>query len=229
MKLAVIPARGGSKRIPRKNIKCFSGKPIIAWIIESLIASQFFDKVIVSTDDEEIANLSINYGAEVPFNRPADLANDYTATIPVIQHAISELENKNQKPDFICCVYPTAILVNMDDVKEAFFLLQPDCDYVFSATSYASPIQRAFYLNENNQVEMFQPENFFSRSQDLIPALHDAGQFYWGSYSTWMDQKKTFFSQKSKPFLIPRYRVQDIDTEEDWINAELLFKTFNSK
>lgn len=227
MKLAVIPARGGSKRIPRKNIKSFFGKPIIAWSIQTALGSQCFDHVIVSTDDEEIAKISRQWGAETPFYRPEELSNDHTGTIPVIKHAIEWFAEHRHLPDITCCIYATAPFVRKVDLKQGLDMLTTnDCDYAFPVTSYPFPIQRAIKLTNAGRVEMFQPEHFSTRSQDLIEAYHDAGQFYWGRSSAWLEEK-SLFSQASCPIVLPRHRVQDIDTLEDWERAEWMFKALH--
>lgn len=229
MKLAIIPARGGSKRIPRKNIKPFCGKPMIAWSIEAARAAGCFDRVIVSTDDVEIAEVARAYGAEIPFVRPPELSDDHTGTIPVIAHAI-EWMNCNAEPvDFACCIYATAPFVQAEDLKRGFDLLQKcETDYAFSVTSYAFPIQRAIRITSDERVEMFSPEHFNTRSQDLEDAFHDAGQFYWGRASAWL-AGKPLFSRCATPVPLPRHRVQDIDTVEDWERAEWLFKAMQSQ
>lgn len=228
MKLAVIPARGGSKRIPRKNIKEFCGKPMIAWSIETAIKSGCFDKIIVSTDDEEIADVARKYGAEIPFIRPPELSDDYAGTIPVIAHAIREQTKNNKKPTAVCCIYATAPFIQAEDLRQGYKLLTKNkCDYVFSVTRYDFPIQRAVKIMSNGKVQMFQPEYFNTRSQDLEAAYHDAGQFYWGSPDAWLNEKPVF-SANSLPIILPNFRVQDIDTLEDWERAELLFKLLDS-
>lgn len=227
MQIAIIPARGGSKRIPRKNIKEFCGKPMIAYSIQSAIESECFDKIIVSTDDEEIADVAISFGAEVPFKRPKELADDFTGTIPVIRHAIEQTEQLfNLTVDKACCIYATAPFIRPTDIKKGCELLtqQNDCSYAFSVTSYPFPIQRAIKLTEKQRVQMFQSEMFNMRSQDLEEAYHDAGQFYWGRRNAWLEEKK-IFSTESIPVILPRYRVQDIDTIEDWQCAELMFES----
>ncbi|RKX24313.1 MAG: pseudaminic acid cytidylyltransferase, partial [Candidatus Zixiibacteriota bacterium] len=187
MNIAVIPARGGSKRIPRKNIKEFCGKPMIAWSIEAALESRCFERIIVSTDDAEIATVAQNYGAEVPFMRPDSLANDYTGTIPVIRHAVEWLVEHEERPENVCCLYATAPFVQSHDLQHGLELLQlQQCDYAFSVTSYAFPIQRAIRITSEQRVEMFQPEHFMTRSQDLEEAYHDAGQFYWGTALAWL-------------------------------------------
>ena len=227
MKIAIIPARGGSKRIPRKNIKDFCGKPIIAYSIEAALDSNIFDKVIVSTDDEEIAKIAKEYGAEVPFIRPSELSDDYTATIPVIAHAIKELQ-KEGPVDIACCIYATAPFIQQKSLKEAHtLLLQNQSDYAFSATSFAFPIQRAIKLDKNNHVEMFNPEHFNTRSQDLEEAYHDAGQFYFGKSEAWLNARP-IFSQESTAVILARHLVQDIDTMEDFRRAEFMYKAMTS-
>lgn len=224
MRLAVILARGGSKRIPRKNIRNFCGKPMIAWSIEAAKESECFGRIIVSTDDAEIAQVAREYGAEVPFMRPAELADDYSATAPVIAHAI-EWQNANGKiASQVCCIYATAPFLEAGDLQQGLKILQStDANYAFSVASYAFPIQRAIRITSDQRVEMFQPEHFNTRSQDLEEAWHDAGQFYWGNAESWI-AKKPMFSLDAAPVLLPRHRVQDIDTPEDWEQAEWMFK-----
>lgn len=223
MKLAVIPARGGSKRIPRKNIKLFCGKPMIAWSIEAARLSGCFDRIIVSTDDAEIAEVAIAYGAEVPFVRPPELSDDHSGTIPVIAHAISWMNHNAGEVDFACCIYATAPFVQPEDLRHGFDQLQQSgADYAFSVASYPFPIQRAIRIRTGQRVEMFQPEYFDVRSQDLEEAFHDAGQFYWGLARAWL-ARRPIFSSNSVPLIIPRDRVQDIDTPEDWKVAQMKF------
>lgn len=224
MRLAIIPARGGSKRIPRKNIKPFCGKPMIAWSIEAALESGCFDRVIVSTDDDEIAEVARQYGAEVPFMRPLELSDDHTGTIPVIRHAIGTINSQSRAVEQACCLYATAPFIQAEDLRRGLEILQGSGgDYAFSVTSYAFPIQRAIRLTPEGRVEMFYPEHFNTRSQDLEEAYHDAGQFYWGRADAWL-QGKMIFSPASLPVMLPRHRVQDIDTSEDWVRAEWLFK-----
>lgn len=226
MRLAVIPARGGSKRIPRKNIKNFHGKPMIAWSIQAALGSGCFDEVWVSTDDAEIAQVAQEYGAKVPFLRPEELSNDFATTADVMQHAVNFFENENEiRPDYVCCLYATAPFVIQQDLRNGLSLIQAErVDYVFSATTFPFPIQRAIKLTEQGHVEMFSPEYFNTRSQDLEEAWHDAGQFYWGTAEAWLN-KSIVFSDQSKIVELPRYRVQDIDTIDDWVRAELIAKT----
>ena len=224
MRLAVIPARGGSKRIPRKNIKPFGGLPMIVWSIRAAINSQCFDRIIVSTDDSDIAEVANQHGAEVPFVRPANLSDDHTGTISVIAHAIGWQNQYGQTATEVCCLYATAPFVEATDLQRGLGVLKnTGAEYAFSVTSYAFPIQRAIRITAEKRVEMFQPEHFNTRSQDLPEAWHDAGQFYWGQAQAWL-AAKPLFSQGSAPVPLPRYRVQDIDTPEDWERAEWLFK-----
>ena len=224
MKIAIIPARGGSKRIPRKNIKLFRGKPMIAWSIEAAQKAACFDRIIVSTDDEEIVEIAQQWGAEVPFIRPADLSDDYAVTSAVIAHAIEQLSLTGDTCEYVCCLYATAPFVQASDLKRGLEQLkQGNVDFVFSATSYAFPIQRALKLSETNHVSMYQPEHMLTRSQELEEAYHDAGQFYWGKAIAFSEQRP-FFSVESIALLLPRHRVQDIDTPEDWQRAEALFR-----
>ena len=223
MQLAVIPARGGSKRIPRKNIKEFHGKPMIAWSIQAALNSSCIDEVWVSTDDEEIAAIAQTYGAKVPFIRPAHLSDDFSTTADVMQHAVQECQIQYQQlPDYVCCLYATAPFVQQQDLLQGFELIQSkDLDYVFSATNYSFPIQRAIKIDSDGKVNMFSPEFFNTRSQDLEEAWHDAGQFYWGTAQAWL-QKHTVFSPNSNIISLPSYRVQDIDTLSDWHRAEMI-------
>lgn len=223
MRMAVIPARGGSKRIPRKNIRAFCGKPIIAYSIDAAIQSQLFDRVIVSTDNNEIAETARQLGAEIPFMRPAELANDFVGTVPVIRHAIHQLIAQETSPIYVCCIYATAPFVTAPDIQRGWrILLETRADYAFSVTSFASPIQRAIKITPDGRIAMFQPQNYEARSQDLEQAYHDAGQFYWGRAAAFLNELK-LFSNHAAPVLLPRSQVQDIDTLEDWDIAELMF------
>ena len=225
MKAAIIPARGGSKRIPRKNIKLFCGKPMLAWSIEAARASCCFDRIIVSTDDIEIADIARRHGAEVPFMRPPELSDDYTGTVPVIAHAINEIDrHAPQRITEACCIYATAPFLSAADIRSGLDALNATgVDYAFSVTSYAFPIQRAIRINASCRVEMFWPEQLNTRSQDLEEAWHDAGQFYWGRAEAWLSGKP-LFSPNAFPIVLPRHRVQDIDTLEDWMRAEWMFR-----
>lgn len=230
MKIAVIPARGGSKRIPRKNIRPFCGRPMLAWSVQAALDSGCFDRVIVSTDDAEIAEVARACGAEVPFLRPAALSDDHTPTSPVIAHAIAEIEAASATSVAqACCVYATAPFVTAADLRAGLELLERGgADFVFSVTSYAFPIQRAIRITETGHVAMFQPEHFTTRSQDLEEAWHDAGQFYWGTASAWTSGLP-IFDANSLPLRLPRHRVQDIDTLEDWERAEWMFRALGAE
>jgi len=222
MNICVIPARGGSKRIPRKNIKTFNGKPIIAYSIEAAIESNCFDKVIVSTDDSEISKIAKVFGAEVPFIRPAEISNDFAATNPVIIHAVNWIENQGEIIDSICCLYATAPFIQSNSISEAYSQFKKyNADFCFSVTSFPFPIQRAIKIRQNGKVELFQPEHFHSRSQDLDETYHDAGQFYWGTKEAF-NSNFPISSDTVIPFILPRHLVQDIDTLEDWITAEIM-------
>lgn len=224
MKLCVIPARGGSKRIPRKNIKDFNGKPMIAYSIEAAILSGCFDKVIVSTDDLEIAGVAKQYGAQVPFMRPETLSNDYAGTLPVIKHAVEWFDGQEALPTQVCCLYATAPFVTAQHIQNAYQqLLDTQSEYCFTVTTFPFPIQRAIKLSEDNRVEMFYPKFFNTRSQDLEEAFHDAGQFYWGTADAFK-MEKAIFSEIASPYLLPRHLVQDIDTPEDFQRAEFMYQ-----
>lgn len=229
MRLAIIPARGGSQRIPRKNIKPFCGKPIIAWSIESALQSGCFDQVIVSTDDAEIAEVASQHGAQVPFLRPAELSDEHTGCTEVIAHAIDWFVAHGQSPAQVCCLYATAPFVSADDLRRGLAVLnEKGSDYAFSVTTYGFPIQRAIRITAAGRVEMFNSEHFNTRSQDLEEACHDAGQFYWGRAEAWQ-QGEMIFSQVAAPVMLPRHRVQDIDTPEDWTRAEWMFKALQAQ
>jgi len=226
--LAIIPARGGSKRIPRKNIRPFCGKPIIVWSIEAARASGCFDSVIVSTDDEEIAECARGAGADVPFKRPATLSDDHTGTAAVVRHAIEWLIEHQQAPGYACCIYATAPFVTGADLRRGLAALKDKgASFSFAVSRYGFPIQRALRITDNGRVEMLQPEHACTRSQDLEPAYHDAGQFYWGTVAAWLSGVE-FFSDAAVPIVLPRWRVQDIDTPEDWNHAEALFRLQSS-
>lgn len=221
--VAIIPARGGSKRIPRKNIRLFAGRPMIAHSIEVALQSKLFDRVIVSTDDEEIAEVAVRYGAEAPFIRPEELSGDYTGTIDVIAHAITWLREHACNPTAVCCIYATAPLIQKQDLMKGFELLnQGSWQYVFSATKFSFPIFRGFKQRSDQGLEMFYPEHFDTRSQDLPEAMHDAGQFYWGQPEAWLDGLK-IFERWSSLVELPPWRVQDIDTLDDWKCAEISY------
>ena len=228
MRLAVIPARGGSKRIPGKNIRTFAGRPMIAWSIAAARESGCFDRIVVSTDDEAVAAIARAEGAETPFKRPAELADDYTPTVPVIAHAIEQQEATTPAGQ-VCCLYATAPFVRAEDIRAGLAALEADdLDYVFPVTTFPFPIQRAVRLDAEGRVSMFQPEHLTTRSQDLEEAFHDAGQFYWGSRDAWL-AGRAIFGARSAALPIPRSRVQDIDTVEDWDRAELMFSALSGR
>jgi N-acylneuraminate cytidylyltransferase len=228
--IAIIPARGGSKRIPRKNIRPFCGKPMIARSIEAALESRVFDAVVVSTDDEEIAAVAESCGAQAPFRRPPELSNDHAATLPVIAHAIRWWEENRGPVQFACCIYATAPFLRSEFLREGFRVLKEknEAKFAFSVTSYAFPIFRAIQLGESGQVEMFWPENEMKRSQDLPEAWHDAGQFYWGRRDAFLE-RQGIFTARSYPVVLPRHLVQDIDTPEDWERAERMFQSTTSE
>ena len=229
MNVAVIPARGGSKRIPRKNIRKFSGKPIIAYSIEKALLSDLFGKVIVSTDDDEINSIAKQFGAEVPFKRPAQLSDDYAGTTEVVAHAIKWMKNRRWTLNSICCIYPTAPLLDVELLKTSYeIFIKGKWDYVFSATEYVYPVERSFKVLDNSGLKMLIPGNFNRRSQDLTSTFHDAGQFYWGTPEAWVEERP-IFSERSTIIKLPTYRVADIDTEEDWKRAELLYKVLEKE
>lgn len=224
--VALIPARGGSKRIPRKNIKNFSGKPIIAYSIEAALKSGCFDKVVVSTDDQEIASVAKEYGAEVPFLRPENISNDFATTKDVINHFLEYLKENDFDYDYLCTIYATAPLLQERYLVEGYDKLKSsDAVNVFSCTTMPFPIQRTFKLGRDDRCEMFWPENFNSRSQDLEEAYQDAGQFYWRNLQT--TSTKNMFGSDSAGIVIPRHFVQDIDTLEDWERAEYMYQLIN--
>ena len=229
MNIAVIPARGGSKRIPRKNVKEFCGKPMIVHSIDVAKKTGLFNEIIVSTDSEEIAQVSKDYGANVPFTRPAELADDFTPTIPVIRHAIDWMTENRIFPKAVCCIYATAPFIQMHDLVNAYKIFNKKrWNFVFSATSFVYPIQRAFMKLETDGIKMFNPEHFETRSQDLSAAYHDAGQFYWGKPDAWLNEE-VIFSESSTFYEIPNFRVVDIDKEDDWKRAEILFKSIKQQ
>lgn len=220
MKICIIPARGGSKRIPRKNIKEFHGRPMIGWPISAALESGLFDQVIVSTDDRRIAEIAQNEGAQTPFIRPPELSTDQAATRPVMQHAISMLNCKHAD---ICCVYPTAAFLSGKVLRQAYqYFKDTNSDFVFSAATYPAPIQRSFRILSDGSAERMYPQNRWTRSQKLETAYHDAGQFYWGKGQAFMTNVDSV-SPNGRPFLLSRDRAQDIDTPEDWALAELIF------
>lgn len=229
MNVCIIPARGGSKRIPKKNIKYFSGKPIISYSIEAAIKSNCFDHVIVSTDCPEIAEVSEKCGAEVPFLRPEKFSCDHAGTVVVMQHATEWVSQNIGIPDYVCCLHATAPFVESEILRQGYEkICLSGVDYVFSATALESPFQRSFRIKEDGKVEMFFPEFLDARSQDIEPAFYNSGQFYWGRAQAWLDGRRVI-SGDSIPLVISRERSHDIDVKEDWDYAELLFKCINSE
>ncbi len=194
---------------------------MIAWSIQAALESRCFERVIVSTDDKEIAEVAIAFGAEAPFRRPPELSDDMTPTTPVVAHAI-EWQKQIGPVEKVCCVYATAPFVRPEDLRAALELMTDQTDYVFPATTFDFPVQRAIRVGKDGRVSMLQPEHLMTRSQDLEEAYHDAGQFYWGQASAWLTDKP-IFGGSSRVLKLPRYRVQDIDTVEDWERAELIF------
>lgn len=229
MRLCIIPARGGSKRIPRKNIKPFNGKPMIAWSIEAARASGLFDQVLVSTDDEEIATTAASHGAEIPFMRPPELADDQAGTGVVVTHAIRWHQANRGPASLVCCLYATAPFVRPDDLIAANRMREEaGAAFVFSAATFGFPILRAIGYDEAGRLGPLFPEHIGKRSQDLPEAYHDAGQFYLGSAQDWLDNLP-MFGPRSRLFVLPRHRVQDIDTPEDWTRAEWLFRAMQAQ
>lgn len=228
LRIAVIPARGGSKRIPRKNIRSFAGKPMIHYAIEAARASSVFDHIIVSTDDEEIARIANEAGADTPFVRPTALSDDHTPTVPVVAHAIQACQGLGWAISSVCCIYPGVPLIQPDDIVEALALLEAGgSHYVFPVTPFPSPIQRALMRAPDGSVRPFQPEHVNTRTQDLEPAYHDAGQFYWGRAASWAEGLSIHGNGAS--IVLPEWRVVDIDTPADWERAEALFRVLHGR
>lgn len=225
MNICIIPARGGSKRIPRKNIKEFYGKPMISWSIKAAQESNIFGRILVSTDDEEIAYIARSMGVEVPFVRPQDLSDDYVPTGDVMAHACRWIMSEGMEEAIVCCLYPTAPFVQPSDLRLALKIMGTgNWEYVFTVGEYSSPVFRSFTQDPDGGVKMLFPEFFETRSQDLENVFYDAGMFYMGSVNTWIAGSK-MFANHSFPIKIPIWRVQDIDTPEDWDRAELLAKS----
>lgn len=223
MNIAIIPARGGSKRIPGKNVKLFSGKPMIAWAIGYALESNMFEKVIVSTDDEHIAQLARLAGAETPFMRPADLADDFTPTVPVIAHAVETCQSMGWIVENTCCIYPCVPFLQTSDLSDAFSLMQQsNAHFAYPVTDFVHPIQRAMRRLPSGKMELFQPDYELTRTQDLEKSYHDTGQFYWGKADAWKARMKMHTAGVG--LVIPNWRVVDIDNLEDWKRAEILFE-----
>lgn len=223
MNIAIIPARGGSKRVPRKNIKTFADRPMIAHAITAAINSKLFEYVIVSTDDEEIASVSRSWGATVPFMRPPELADDYTPTVPVVAHAIEMLKKQSIAFDNVCCIYPSVPFIQTSDLVNAFQLLNSSNQgYCYPVAEFPSAIQRALRHNTDGSLQPINPQYEWTRTQDLEPAFYDAGQFYWGRVESWLTGLG--LQSNGAGIVIPQWRVVDIDTHEDWARAEILYK-----
>ncbi|MDY6950744.1 MAG: pseudaminic acid cytidylyltransferase [Thermodesulfobacteriota bacterium] len=221
--VAIIPARGGSKRIPGKNIKLFAGKAIISYSIKAAQDSDLFDRIIVSTDSVKIAKVAKAYGAEVPFIRPAELADDFTGTGAVVLHALRWLLDRGDKVDYVCCIYATAPFVRPQDLCKGYALLRENkATSTFTVASFPSPILRALKIDEKGRIAMVWPQYRERRSQDLPETYHDAGQFYWADVKNYLKERE-FYSRDSLPVVLPRYLVQDIDTPEDWEKAERMY------
>ena len=224
MRIAVIPARGGSKRIPRKNIRPFAGQPIIVWPIKAALESGLFDKVIVSTDDAEIAEVAREAGASVPFMRPENLSDDYADTKSVVRHAISELKLETEPEVQVCCIYPTSVFVDTQLLSEGLEKLKGgNARFVLSITSVDSSVYRSFSKTADDRITMLFPENYAKRTQDLPNLYYDAAQFYWATVSAWQSDLQIFGPDSIGVFLDPS-RVQDIDNEPQWLAAERKFQ-----
>jgi len=224
--IAIIPARGGSKRIPRKNIKIFAGRPMLAYAITAAKQSGLFEHVVVSTEDEEIKEIALEWGAETPFVRPLDLADDYTPTVPVVAHGIRACQELGWVISTACCIYPAVPFLKHQDLLGAINLWKSSAvNYCFPITEYSSPPQRAMQREHDGRVTPMYPQHELSRTQDLRPAFYDAGQFYWGRADEWLKNPKVHSSGLG--YVIPNWRVIDIDTPRDWLLAERLYKIFS--
>lgn len=224
MNIAIIPARGGSKRIPRKNIKEFGDQPMISYAIAAAKKSGLFEHVLVSTDDSEIADIAKTWGAEIPFVRPAELADDYTATVPVVAHAIQACDAIGWSISKVCCIYPSVPFIEVADLQGSFKCINAsNADYCFPVAEFPSAIQRALRKTSNGVMQPFYPEHQFTRTQDLENAYYDAGQFYWGKKEAWLTNPH--IHSNGVGYEIPSWRVVDIDTAEDWDRAERLALT----
>lgn len=229
MRIAVIPARGGSKRIPMKNIRSFCGLPMIGHTINLVKSLGLFDEVIVSTDSQEIADVALSYHAQVPFLRPEELSGDFVGTAPVMSHAVRYLQRKYQDLEAVCCIYATAALMSKEDLASGLIHLnQTGVNFAFSAGRFPSAVYRGFSINENGGVQMLFPLHSDTRSQDLPVTYFDAGQFYWGKPQAF-EQELPIFKDYSRIIQVPRWRCQDIDTEDDWAFAEYLWRFREAK
>ena len=228
MDIAILPARGGSKRIPRKNIRDFCGRPMIAWPIATALASGLFKRVMVSTDDDEIAEVARKSGAEVPFVRPVEFADDHSDTTSVIVHALSWAIEAGWEVEAACCIYPTAAFFSPDDLLKARQLLSNNCDFGFAAVRFGHPPQRGFLRDAEGSPRLVQPEYEATRTQDLPPVFHDAGQFYWGTRDAWIE-RRPFFGPRTRFVELPPWRALDVDRSEDWAMAERLFAAMQAR
>ena len=221
--IAIIPARGGSKRIPKKNIKLFYDKPIISYSIKVALDSKLFDEVMVSTDDIEIASLAKEFGAKVPFIRSKKASDDFATTFDVVKEVIEKYEDNNQKFDTVCCIYPCAPFITVNTLKVSFKIFNENkFESVFPVIQYNTPIQRAL-KREGDQIKFLNEDFILSRSQDLEKNYHDAGQFYWIN-SKMCILKKNIISDNSGCIVISEFEAQDIDNEIDWKIAELKYE-----
>lgn len=220
----MVPARGGSKRIPRKNIKDFAGRPMIAWVIRELLSSGIFEEIIVSTDDEEIADISRTQGALVPFVRPSNLANDFSSTGSVVIHALETMRLSLPSKDLqVCTIYPTAVFADRVDYKKSLELYEKMTDgFVLTVGEYSAPIERSMTF-QNDEYKRMIPDSGLTRTQDLPKRYFDAGQFYWASGDMW-SRWESGVSGPVRPYLLPKWKTHDIDTPEDFEFAELVFK-----
>lgn len=227
--VCIIPARGGSKRIPRKNVRPFAGRPMIGYAISAALKTELFSRVLVSTDDEEIAEIARREGAETPFMRPADLSDDHTVTAAVIVHALKWLHERGESFQFACCIYPTAPFVRAEFIRKGYELLRGGtASCAMSITSFPYPIFRARRITEDGALEYIWPEYARTRSQDLPEAYHDAGQFYWYRADEYLSNAGRV-TGRTLPVLVPRYLVQDIDTLEDWETAEFMLEAIRAR
>ena len=223
-RIAIIPARGGSKRIPNKNTKSFHGKPILAYSIEAALNSNLYDEVMVSTDDAEIAEIAIQYGAKVPFMRSEKTSNDFATTFDVLEEVIKSYKEKEIEFENVCCIYPCAPFVIEQKLEAAYNLfVKEHFDAVFPVMQFGFPIQRALQMDDFGKISFFYPENALTRSQDLLPSFHDAGQFYWMNVASCMEQQK-IITNNTGSIVITELEGQDIDNELDWKIAELKYK-----
>lgn len=227
--VAIIPARGGSKRIPCKNVKPFNGVPMIGRSINAATRSGLFERVLISTDSEEIARVGIDFGAECAFRRPPELADDLTATAPVVHHALQWMAEEGTPAEYACCIYATAPFIQIEDLQDAFqILVEHSCGSVFTVSTFEFPVLRALRLTTSGSLAMLWPEYHTARSQDLPETYHDAGQFYWLNVARFM-REPTLYCSDSRPLVVPRWRAQDIDTQEDWDRAACMHRVLTEQ